>query len=436
MQFLDRTTYSIISLGCSKNLVDSEFMNGSLTQAGFCRADDTREAHILIINTCAFITPAIEESLEEIFDALEENPDRKVVVVGCLGSRYGREIEEQIPEITHVSGIPGPAFGRELARSLGLEPVQGGHDVSRIPLVEGLPYAYLKISEGCSNNCSYCTIPLIRGPLVNRSLDDLVAEAESLVKRGALELNLIAQDTSLYRDGDRDLYDLLNALSELEGLQWIRILYCHPDHLNERIIQGLKLRKVVPYLDLPFQHVNRDILRAMNRRGSGEVYRNLVHRLRREIPGITLRSTFMTGFPGEGEDEYQELLEFIEEIRLDRIGCFIYYPEEGTGAVKLPGKVDPDVARDREEGVMTLQQSISEELLRQRIGSETDVLVESALEDGSLAGRTPKEAPEVDGIFYLTGVEKQPESIVRARVTDTTEHDLFGELILRDPVNI
>lgn len=428
---MDRTSgysYSIISLGCSKNLVDSEFMNGSLSRAGFQRSEDSRETDILIINTCAFITPAIEESLEMIFDSLEEDPERRVVVVGCLGSRYGKELEEQIPEVTRVTGIPGPGFGWELARYLDLEAEEGVPGESRLPLVEGLPFAYLKISEGCSNYCSYCTIPRIRGPLVNRSLDELVKEAGDLVRRGALELNIIAQDTALYRDGDRDLYDLLESLSTLDGLHWIRILYCHPDHVSDRIIQGLKLPKVVPYLDLPFQHVNRDILRAMNRRGSGEAYRDLVHRLREEIPGIALRSTFMTGFPGEGEDEFRELLEFIEETRLDRVGSFVYYPEEGTGALGLPGEVDPDVALERQEEIMTLQQSISEELLRERIGSETRVLVESVLEDGTLAGRSPKEAPEVDGIFYLTGVGKQPDSIVKARVTDANEHDLFGEL--------
>jgi len=442
-------SYYIISLGCSKNLVDSEYVNGSLLEAGFSPSETSEDADIIIINTCGFINDAKEESIDVILEALDlklANAPRwkgfiengiisrrefgvKVVATGCLTQRYYDEIGKEIPEIDFLYGLPDAEFALRMCEALGISrPLSGG--TVREPLTPGLPYAYLKISEGCSNNCSYCAIPLIRGPHRPLSPEEIMRDAEQAASRGAVELNIIAQDIAAYNWKGKGLVEIVDMVSRIKGVQWIRLLYCHPDHCTDELIDCIgENEKVVRYIDIPFQHASGSILRSMNRKGNREIYLDLVEKLRARVPGIRIRSTFMVGYPGEGDADFRELMDFIREARLDRVGAFIYSPEEDTAACGLPGRVPEKVSRKRYEELMRVQKEISEERLSGLVGTEVDVLVEERYDEETLIGRSEFDAPEVDGIFYLTAAEDGSNPIVRARVTDSIEHDLIGEII-------
>lgn len=442
-------SYYIISLGCAKNQVDSERINGALGSAGFVQAGSSEQADIIIINTCGFVTEAKEESIEVIFDALEQQKaagkknlkkyyqesrvldrdfGRRVAVAGCLSQRYREELEMEIPEVDFIHGIPGKSFVELLARKFGI--AIGRYASLRAPLQPGLPYSYVKISEGCSNNCSYCAIPLIRGPLISYPVELILDEARREAARGARELVIVAQDISAYRWEDIGLPELARALSRIDGVEWIRLMYCHPDNLDDHIIESFRAEKVVPYIDIPFQHASGRILRSMGRRGGTGAYLALVERLRERVPEIRIRSTFIVGYPGETGADFEELTNFIEVACLDRVGSFLYSPEEGTRAWDLGDPVADAVKKERYHRIMSLQRDISSRKLAAMAGKTVRVLVEEKVDETTSSGRTEYDAPEVDGIFYLTGGDAAINSIVDARVTGATEYDLIGEIVL------
>ena len=427
-----RATYFIVSLGCSKNLTDSERVNASLSREGFSPAKNEHVADLIIINTCGFINDAKKESIDVILDAIDvrdanvaKGRQSKVVVTGCLSQRYLSQIKDEIPEIDLLYGIPDDEFVRRLVRLVDPDRDVHGGLVERLPLDGSVAYEYLKISDGCSNNCSYCAIPLIRGPIRSFSPDEILKDASAAAVRGAKELNVIAQDIAAYDYKGYRLHDLLKDLGTID-IPWIRLLYCHPDHLDDRIVHAIRdIPRIVHYLDIPIQHANGAILRRMNRKGDLSTYLKLVSDLRREIPDIAIRSTFMTGFPGEDDAAFNELLSFVEEARLDRVGCFTYSPEEGTAAAGLDD-VPEEIKEERRNRLMDVQSAISAEKLEAKIGTRLRVLIESREDDGTFVGRTEYDAPEVDGNFYLTADNVAIHDIVEAEVTDSIDHDLSG----------
>jgi ribosomal protein S12 methylthiotransferase len=430
-------SFHIISLGCAKNLVDSERVNGEMRSLGFRPAPSPEEAGILIINTCGFIEDAKKESIETILDAADHGTDsppgfgRKLVAAGCLSQRYRREIAADMPEIDFIYGIIDDGFVPGLCAAFGIEFVRAAarDRIRKRPLVEGLPYRYIKIAEGCSNNCSYCAIPLIRGPMVSFDPERVIEDARFAVDDGARELVIVAQDIASYRYGRTGLADLAGRIAEIAGVEWIRLMYCHPDHIDEAVIDLLRNNdRVVKYIDIPFQHASRSILTSMGRRGDAESYLALVEKLRARVDGIRIRSTFMVGYPGETAADFEMLVRFLEKAALDRVGAFIYSPEEGTRAADIKGRVASSVSRRRHSRLMKLQRDISARRMERLIGQTVRVLVEERIDEKTWAGRTEYDAPEVDGIFYLTGADLSINSIVKARVTDSTEYDASGVL--------
>jgi len=438
----------IISLGCAKNLVDSERINGALSAAGYLKAETSEEADIIIINTCGFITGAKEESIEVIFDAIEQQRSsgrknlkrfyrgdgleqrdfgRRVAVAGCLSERYREEIRAEIPEIDFLYGLPDGRFIERMSNELDIDALQPVP--LREPLLPGLSYAYVKISDGCSNNCAYCAIPLIRGPHEPWPPELVMGDARREAARGVKELVVVAQDIAAYRWRDTGLRELVEGMAGIDGVEWIRLMYCHPDHLDDGIISILEdVRKVVPYIDIPFQHVSGAILRSMGRRGDAGTYSALVTKLRGRVPDIRVRSTFMVGYPGESDGDFEELLRFLGEARLDRVGAFTYSPEEGTRAWELGDPVPEAVKRERYDRLMALQQELSARKLAAMEGTVVPVIVEERIDVATWAGRSIYDAPEVDGIFYLTAGDAAVNSIVNARITGATEYDLIGEI--------
>jgi ribosomal protein S12 methylthiotransferase len=443
-------SYYILSLGCSKNTVDSERINGAMRAAGYVTSVTTADADIIIINTCGFIEAAKNESIAAIFDALgiqaEANSKsrrrsygrrddgsgnfvKRVAVVGCLTQRYAREIETEIPEIDFTCGIPDDEFVvRMSARfNVAIRPLSAPQ---REPLYSGSAYAYIKISDGCSNNCSYCAIPLIRGSHSSYPREFVLGEACRAAARGARELVVVAQDISAYRWGNADLKDIILDMSMIDGIEWIRLMYCHPDHLDENIFNILAdVEKVVHYIDIPFQHASGGLLRSMGRKGDGAAYLALIARLRERVPDIRIRSTFMVGFPGETGKDFNELVDFLDAARLDRVGAFEYSPEEGTRAYAMGDTVSGRIKKQRYNRLMDLQREISAGKLKDMVGRVVRVVAEERIDDATWSGRSEYDAPEVDGIFYLTGAGVEANSIVAARVTDAMEYDLVGEII-------
>ncbi len=411
-----------------------------MISAGFSISQSSEDADIIIINTCGFIKDAKEESIGVIFDAIDMKEQsaekgscqsfqgKKIVALGCLTKRYFNEINEDIPEIDFLYPIPDSSFVPAMAAefNIKIKPVIS----VRKPLYSNPPFSYIKISDGCSNNCSYCAIPLIRGGHKAFDPEFIYSEALEAVKNGALELIIIAQDIASYKWGDSALPDIVKMISPIEGLKWIRLLYCHPDNITDEIIDLIAGNsKVVPYIDIPFQHVNSRILRSMGRKGNYQVYLDLVKRLRDRVEGIVIRSTFMTGYPGETEGEFKELLDFINEARLDKVGCFVFSPEDDTAAAGMTDDVNPEIKQERFDALMSAQMVISAEKLQAMIGKEVDVLVEEKIDEQTYIGRTPFDAPEVDGVFYLTSSSERVNNIVRAGVTDSYEYDLIGEIL-------
>jgi ribosomal protein S12 methylthiotransferase len=439
----DTISYHIVSLGCSKNLVDSERINGGMAAAGFRASETAESADIIIINTCGFIEDAKRESIDAILQAADLKDDitactegspvragtrmftRKLAVVGCLSERYREDLAKDMPEIDFLYGVVDDGLVPSLSRAMGIRPAAGSG--RKRPLEEGLPYRYIKISEGCSNLCSYCAIPLIRGPHVPFHPDAILDDVKAAVDDGAKEIIVVAQDTAAYRHGRTVLADLVHRMALVSGIDWIRIMYCHPDHIDRSLIELVRdCPAVVKYLDIPFQHANREILASMGRKGDPESYLALVETLRGEIPSIRIRSTFLTGYPGEGEREHRELADFLKRARLDRVGFFTFSPEEGTPAAGMGAQVARKTGRSRYRSLMRIQKNISLERMGALVGTTLRVMVEERIDEHTWCGRSEYDAPEVDGVFYLTADFAGVNTIVSAKVTDSLEYDLIG----------
>ncbi len=434
-----------ISLGCDKNLVDSEVMLGLLDREGFRIVDDEAEADVIVINTCCFIHDAKEESIQTILEMAEYKKGRlkALVVTGCLAQRYQDEIKKEIPEVDAVLGTMAceriveavqdalAGKGSVLLGELGRPPLT---DAGRL-LTTGGHFAYLKIAEGCDKRCTYCIIPKLRGSYRSVPMEQLLEEAQTFAAQGARELILVAQETTLYgKDlyGRKSLPELLRKLCRIDGIRWIRLLYCYPEEIDEELIRVIKEeKKICHYLDLPIQHANNEILKRMGRRTTKEQLAEIIGRLRAQIPDIALRTTLITGFPGETQKQHEELMEFVDEMEFDRLGVFPYSAEEGTLAATMPGQIPEEVKERRLAELMGLQQEIAFAQAEDMTGRKVLVMVEGKLSDeDAYVGRTYRDAPEVDGLIFInTERELISGDFARVRVTGAAEYDLIGELI-------
>ncbi len=437
-----RKKIGFISLGCPKNQVDSELMLSKLDNAGYEIIDTAFGADAVIINTCGFIEAAKQEAIDNIFEMVqlkEQGEVGKIIVIGCLSERYRDEILKEIPEVDAVGGLGVNGDIVEFVNN-----VFKGEEKSRYPEKEKLPlcgqrilttpshWAYLKISDGCSNCCTYCAIPSIRGPFRSRTKEDIVLEAKALAENGVKEIILIAQDTTKYGEdiyGAPVLHELLYKLNEIKGIEWIRLLYCYPDRITDELLRAMsECEKVLHYIDLPLQHASGKILKAMNRHGDDKTLLELIEKIRSYMPDCVLRTTFITGFPGETEEDFEILSQFVKDARFERLGCFSYSPEEGTPAEKLPDRVDPEVAVNRGEIIMEQQFGIFSEKLHSLVGNTVECVVEDY--DGytdSYSGRTWMDAPEIDsGISILSERELIIGETVNVKITAVDEYDLIG----------
>ena len=435
-----------ISLGCDKNLVDSEVMLGLLDKKGYQIVDSEEDADIIVVNTCCFIHDAKEESIQTILEMAEYKKEgrlKALIVTGCLAQRYQQEIIDEIPE---VDAVLGTTSYDHIVEAVEEALAGNGHvvleDVDALPEVEekrlvttGGHYAYLKIAEGCDKHCTYCIIPKLRGNYRSVPMEKLVAEAKDLADQGVKELILVAQETTVYgKDlyGEKSLHKLLRELCKISGIQWIRILYCYPEEIYDELIQTIKEeKKVCHYLDLPIQHASDAVLKRMGRRTSKAQLVEIIGKLRKEIPDISLRTTLITGFPGETEEQHEELKDFVDEMEFDRLGVFTYSPEEDTPAATLPDQIPEEVKEDRQAELMELQQEIAFDLAEDMVGREVLVMIEGKVADeNAYVGRTYKDAPNVDGLIFInTDEELMSGDFARVRVTGALEYDLIGELI-------
>ncbi len=440
-----KATFSFISLGCPKNLVDSERMLGLLTQDGYVLVPDEKKADIVIVNTCGFIDAARQESLGVIRELIERKREGKVkgvVVAGCLAERQREMLLNEVPEVDQIVGV----FGREEIAAVA-DRIMGGvneqrslfrpaavraqDDRARLRITPR-PLAYLKVSEGCDRLCTFCAIPYMRGKHVTKAIEDVVAEARELAADGVRELNLVAQDMTYY---GLDLYgrprlaDLLRELEQVEGVDWVRILYAYPQFFTDELYDVLaNATKIVPYLDMPLQHINDRMLKMMNRRHDRATTEAIIGRLRESVPGLVLRTTFITGFPGETEAEFAELLAFVEETRFERLGAFTYSFESDTPAAKLPGHLPDDVKAERRDRLMAAQQPIAFAFNASLVGRRLDVLIDGRDPEGDdvWTGRTFADAPDVDGVVFLKGRDLAVGDLVPSEIVATEGYDLVA----------
>ncbi len=437
---------SMVSLGCCKNQIDGEIMLGHLADAGYEIIADAGLSDVVIINTCGFIQSAKEEAIENILEFCtlkEEGRIKKVIITGCLSERYREEVAAEIPEADAVVGIGKnkdiceivkrvlegekvTAFGEKTDLSLS-----GKRVLTNIPT-----YAYVKIAEGCSNNCTYCAIPSIRGPFRSRYMEDIYAEVKSLCDDGIPEIIIVAQDTTRYGEdiyGEPKLAELLRKLSEIESLKWLRVLYAYPERITDELIDTIaNEEKIVKYLDIPLQHASREVLRRMNRRGNKETYLGLIKKLREKVPGIALRTSLIAGFPGETEKDFEELCEFVKEAKFERLGCFSYSQEEGTAAAEFEDQLDEEIKENRADVVMTEQQTILTDLAEKEVGKEILVLAEGFDRYAEVYfGRSYKDSPDIDPKVFFSSEKKDIEvgRFYRVKITDTLMFDLIGERI-------
>lgn len=435
----------LVSLGCTKNQVDAERMLYKIREAGYQLVSDAALADIAIINTCGFIESAKQEAIETIFEfaALKnEGRIKKIVITGCLAERYREEVAELIPEADAVVGI---GSNEDIVSILGKimtgEAVQSYGKKEKLALTGGrvqttLSFtSYLKIADGCDNCCSYCAIPSIRGRFRSVPMEELVKEAEEMVRNGVRELIVIAQDTTRYGIdlyGEYKLPELLKKLCEIEELKWIRVLYCYPERVTDELLDVMaNEEKIVKYMDLPIQHCDGEILKKMNRKGDEASLRALIKKIRERIPDITLRTTLITGFPGETEEQFGRLAEFVNDIKFDRLGCFAFSPEEGTPAHDMDGQLDEDVKERRAEVIMDQQMIIAVKKNKALVGETIEIVIEGFDRYGDCYfGRSAADAPEIDGkIFFTSGGKRQvPGKFVKVKITDMLDYDLIGEL--------
>ena len=439
------TTVGFVSLGCAKNRVDCEMMMSKVRQGGYRLIEDAAMADIAVINTCGFIESSKQESINEILELSklkEEGKIKKIVVTGCLAQRYSAQIRELIPEADVVLGLGANGDICE-----ALDKALEGETVESFPSNELMPldgervqstlqhYAYLRVADGCDNCCTYCAIPLIRGHFRSRKMESIIDEAKRLVLNGVKELNVIAQDTTRYGEdiyGALMLPTLLTELCKIEGLEWIRILYCYPDRITDKLIDVIKNEdKIVKYLDLPLQHCNGDVLKKMNRKGDKNSLVALINKLRRQIPDITLRTTLIAGFPGETQEQFEDLSQFVQDMKFERLGCFAYSQEEDTPAAEFECQIDEEIKAHRAQIITEQQAIIMENLTQKHIGETLDVLVDGYDRYAECYfGRSVLDAPEVDPCVFFTTDGKKPRQgdIVKVKITDYLDCDLTGEM--------
>ena len=435
---------SMVSLGCPKNQVDAEMMLATLKNAGFEIGVPEAEADAIIINTCGFIEDAKKEAIENILEAAQYKKTGKckaLIVTGCLAERYRDDVTEEIPEVDVCAGIGADG---DIAKIV-TDAVNGNHknffaqktdlSLNGDRILGGYPFStYLKIADGCDNCCTYCAIPKIRGRMRSRTIEDCVKEAEKLARGGVRELTVVAQDTTAYGEdiyGKPKLAELLAELCKIDGLHWIRTLYTYPDRITDELLDTVaREEKLVKYFDIPLQHVDGEILKRMNRRGDYNSLSALIDKIRQRVPGVTIRTTLITGFPGETEEQFCTLARFVKEKRFDRLGCFTYSAEEDTAAALFPDQIDEQIKQDRMDNIMESQLTISAEKNSEKIGTVTEVLIEGW--DDYIKcyfGRTPADAPEVDGkIFFMSTHPLVLGNFVKVRINDTLDYDLLGEL--------
>lgn len=435
-----------ISLGCDKNLVDTEVMLGLLDSRGYQMTDDETEADIIIVNTCCFIHDAKEESIQNILEMAEYKKNGKLkvlAVTGCLAERYRQEIQDEIPEVDAVLGTTSyDKILDAIDEALKGHPSVTVTDVNALPVVKtkrlvttGGHFAYLKIAEGCDKHCTYCIIPKIRGDYRSVPMERVLSEAEYLAGQGVKELILVAQETTLYgRDlyGEKSLHILVKKLCNIKGIRWIRILYCYPEEITDELIQVMKEeKKVCHYLDLPIQHANDTILKRMGRHTSKQELIELIEKLRREIPDICLRTTLITGFPGETQEQHEELMDFVDQMEFDRLGVFTYSPEEDTPAAGMQDQIPEEVKEERQAELMELQQEIAFDKAEDMVGREVLVMIEGKVADeNAYVGRTYRDAPNVDGLIFVnTGETLVSGDFAKVKVSGAAEYDLIGGLV-------
>ncbi|MBQ6413376.1 MAG: 30S ribosomal protein S12 methylthiotransferase RimO [Ruminococcus sp.] len=435
----------IVSLGCAKNRVDAEMMMFQLNQAGFQLKEDPAMADAVIVNTCGFIESAKQESIDEILELAQlkkEGKIKAIIVTGCLAQRYNSEIMKELSEVDAVIGIGKNAdIAKVVQNALDGEKVEDFPDKMLLPMEGGRVqstephWAYLKIADGCDNCCTYCAIPLIRGRFRSREMENIIKEAERLVYNGVKEINVIAQDTTRYGEdlyGELKLAELLRRLCKIDGLEWIRVLYCYPDRITDELLDTIREEeKIVKYIDLPLQHCSGKVLRAMNRRGDKESLLELVEHIREKIPGVVLRTTLIAGFPGETEEDFEELSDFVRQTKFERLGCFAYSQEEDTPAALMDDQIDEEVKNRRAEIITEQEALIIDSWCESQIGKDIDVLVDGFDRYAEcFFGRSAFDAPEVDPNVFFTapGRKPRPGEIVRIHISDHIDCDLTGEM--------
>nr|NIS40468.1 30S ribosomal protein S12 methylthiotransferase RimO [Desulfuromonadales bacterium] len=447
MNNLNKQSVSLVSLGCPKNLVDAEVMLGHLPADRYRIVTDESQAEIVIVNTCSFIKEAKEESIEtilEVADLKTSGRCRKLVVTGCMPQRYREELAAELPEVDLFMGTGDAPRIVELLGSLE-DASEGRQEIGTpdylydhlTPRAQSSPFysTYVKIAEGCANHCSYCIIPQLRGTLRSRSIESVVEEARRLADAGVREINLIAQDITAFgveRDEDGQLEALLRELVQIDALRWIRLLYAYPDGITDELIELIASEeKICNYLDIPLQHIDNSILSRMNRRVGEEQIRALIEKMRRGIPDLTLRTSFIVGFPGESEEQFRKLLQFVEEGHFERLGVFRYSREEGTTAAEMENQIPESTKQSRFKKIMKAQAKVSFRKNRSLVGKEEEVLVEGYSEETELLlkGRSVRQAPDVDGQVYITAGQADVGDIVPLRITDSSEYDLIGEIV-------
>ncbi|MEE1244535.1 MAG: 30S ribosomal protein S12 methylthiotransferase RimO [Acutalibacteraceae bacterium] len=434
---------SMVSLGCPKNQVDAEMMLYSLKQAGFEICSEEANADAIIVNTCGFIEEAKAEAIENILEAAKYKQGgncKALIVTGCLAERYKDDVTEEIPEVDVCVGIGSNGKIADIVKSAieGKKQNRYGEkkdlDLNGKRILGGYPFStYLKVADGCDNCCTYCAIPKIRGKMRSRKIEDCIAEAKTLAENGVKELIVVAQDTTAYGTdiyGKPMLSKLLSELCKIDGLKWIRTLYTYPEKITDELLDTIAQEpKLLKYLDMPIQHVNGEILKRMNRKGNQETLTALINKIRAKIPDITLRTTLITGFPGETKEQFSELAQFVKDIRFDRLGCFTYSAEEGTAAAEFDNQIDEQTKVDRMENIMDMQMTIAAEKNEEKIGTTAEVIIEGW--DDYIKcyfGRTVYDAPEVDGkIFFMAKKQHKIGDFVNVRINDCLDYDLLGE---------
>ena len=427
-----------VSLGCSKNLVDTELVIGKFKEKKFEIVNNPEEAEIIVINTCGFIESAKQEAIDTILEMakFKKKKCKYIVAIGCLVQRYNEQLQKLLPEVDLFIKIDDyDKFWQKISEMLkSNDKEKSDIQLSKRVITTGKNFAYLKIAEGCSNYCTYCAIPYIRGNFVSRPIEDILEEAKMLASKGIKELIVIAQDTTKY---GTDLYkepklsELLEKLCKIDGIHWIRFLYSYPEGIDDKLIKVLKeQKKIAKYFDIPIQHISNEVLKRMNRKTSKQKIQNLISKIRKEIPDCTLRTSLIVGFPGETEEQFEELYEFVKKAKFDKLGVFEYSKEDGTPAATMPNQIHYRTKRKRLNIIMQAQQEISKEKMKQKIGSEQEVLIEGKTLDGKFyVGRTKNDSPEIDGIVYVKGKNIKQNTFCKCTITDFREYDLIGEKI-------